>query len=219
MMRSIVVLALAIGAGQIALPAHAHAQLLKKIRNQVEQKVDAAKARADSAAVARAGQTVDSTLAKTGRGVDTAVSKTVGVADAVVNKTEDIVSSAAGSLTGTGDDGKLAADLETGRAVLTEVRFVGATDQLDDASGPQLERLAKLLVHQSATFLIEGHVDDGGSPAANQALSEKRWAAVKARLVAAGVPGERLFAMGLGATRPPTDPSAGHARIEIARMK
>jgi len=218
MMRSIVVLALAVGAGQIALPGHADAQLLKKIRNQVDQKVEAAKARADSAAVARAGRTVDSTLAKTGRGVDTAVSKTVGVADAVVSKTEDIVSSAAGSLT-KGDDGKLAAELETGRAVLTEVRFVGATDQLDGASEPQLERLVKLLVQQSATFLIEGHVDDAGSAAANQTLSEKRSAVIKARLVAAGVPGERLFAMGLGATRPPTDPNASHARIEIARMK
>src|SRR5688500_5667857 len=59
MMRSIVVLALAVGAGQLA-PTPAHAQLLKKIRNQVEQKVEAAKARADSAALARASQTVDS---------------------------------------------------------------------------------------------------------------------------------------------------------------
>lgn len=219
MMRSIVVLALAVGAGQLALPAHAHGQLLKKIRNQVEQKVEAAKARADSAAVARAGQTVDSTLAKTERGVDTVVSKTAAVADAVVDKTRDIVSSAAGTLSGTGDDGKLAAELETGRVVLTEVRFVGATDQLDDASEPYLQRLAKLLEQQPATFLIEGHVGDVGSAAANQALSEKRSAAVKARLVAAGVPAERLFAMGLGAMRPPTDPKASHARIEIARMK
>lgn len=218
-MRSIVVLALAVGAGQLALPAHAHAQLLKKIRNQAEQKVEASKARADSAAMARAGRVIDSTLAKTERGVDTVVSKTAAVADAVVDKTEDIVSSAAGTLSGTGDDGKLAAELETGRVVLAGVRFVGTTDQLDDISEPYLERLAKLLKQQSATFVIEGHVDDGGSAAANQALSETRSAAIKARLVAAGVPGERLFAMGLGATRPPTDPKASHARIEIARMK
>lgn len=219
MLRSIVVLALAVGAGQLALPAYAHGQLLKKIRNQAEQKVEAAKARADSAAVARAGRVVDSTLAKTERGVDTVVSKTAGVADAVVEKTGDIVSGAAGALSGTGDDEKLAAELETGRVVLAEVRFVGTTDQLDDASTPYLERIAKLLLQQSATFLIEGHADDGGNAAGNQVLSEKRSAAVKARLVAAGVPAERLFAMGLGATRPPTDPKASHARIEIARMK
>ena len=218
MMRSIVLLALAVGAGQLA-PTPAHAQLLKKIRNQVEQRVEAAKARADSAALARASQTVDSTLAKTERGVDTVVSKTAGVADAVVGKTEELVSSAAGALSGTGDDKKLAAELETGRVVLAEVRFVGATDQMEDSSEPYLERLAKLLAQQSGTFLIEGHVGDVGSAAANHALSEKRSAAVKARLVAAGVPAERLFAMGLGAMRPPTDPKASHARIEIARMK
>jgi outer membrane protein OmpA-like peptidoglycan-associated protein len=207
--------AMVIPLAQLALPAHADAQLLKKIRDQVAQKVDASKARADSAAVARAGQITDSTLAKAARGVDTAVSKTAGVADAVVAKTGDLVSSA---LRG-GADEKLAADLETGRVVLAEVRFVGATDQLDGASEPQLEHLAKLLKEQSATFLIEGHVDDGGNVAANQALSEKRSAAVKARLVAAGVPAERLFAMGLGAARPPADPKASHARIEVARMK
>lgn len=202
-----------------AAPTHADAQVLKKIRDQVGQKVEAAKARADSAAVARAGRTMDSTLAKTARAVDTAVSKTAGVADAVVDKTQAIVSSAAGALSATDDNERLAAELETGRVVLAEVHFVGTTDQLADASEPQLERLAKLLEKQSATFLIEGHVDDGGNAAANQALAEKRSAAVKARLVAAGVPAERLFAMGLGATRPPTDPNASPARIEIARMK
>jgi outer membrane protein OmpA-like peptidoglycan-associated protein len=207
--------AIVIPLAQLAVPAHADAQLLKKIRDQVAQKVEASKARADSAAVARAGQITDSTLAKAARGVDTAVSKTAGVADAVVGKTEEIVSSALGSTA----DQKLAAELETGRVVLAEVRFVGTTDQLDDASQPHLERLANLLKKQSATFLIEGHVDDVGSAAANQALSEKRSAAVKARLVAAGVPSERLFAMGMGATRPPTDPKASHARIEFARMK
>ena len=207
--------AIVIAFAQLAAPAHADAQILKKIRDQVEKKFEASKARADSAAVARAGQITDSTLAKAVRGVDTVVSKTAAAADAVVDKTEDVVSGALGSTA----HEKLAADLETGRVVLEEVRFVGATDQLDAASDSQLERLAKLLKEQSATFLIEGHVDDGGSAASNQALSEKRSAAIKARLVAGGVPAERLFAMGLGATRPPTDPKASYARIEIARMK
>lgn len=217
-MMRLIVAAIAVAAGQLAAPTHARAQVLKKIRDQVNQKVEAAKARADSAAVARAGRTMDSTLVKTGRAVDTAVSKTAGVADAVVDKTQAIVSSAAGALGTTDDEEKLAAELATGRVVL-EVQFVGTTDEVADASKPRLERLARLLEKQSATFLIEGHVDDGGNPAANQALSEQRSAAVKARLVAAGVPAERLFAMGLGATRPPTDPNASQARIEVARMK
>jgi outer membrane protein OmpA-like peptidoglycan-associated protein len=137
----------------------------------------------------------------------------------VVGKTEDIVASAAGSLNGADDEKKLAAELEKGRVVLSDVRFVGTTDELTDASQPYLERVAKVLREQSATFVIEAHVDDGGNAAANQFLSDKRSAAVKARLVAAGMPAERLFAMGLGATRPPSEPNASGARIEIARMK
>ncbi|HJU90431.1 MAG TPA: OmpA family protein [Gemmatimonadaceae bacterium] len=218
-MRLVVALALLVGASQLAMPAHANAQILKKIRDQVEKKVEASKARADSAAVARAGRTVDSTLAKTGRVLDTAVSKTAGVADAVVSKTGEIVSSAAGALSGAEDEEKLVAELEKGRLVLAEVSFVEGTGELAESSEPHLQRLAKVLRDQSATFVIEGHVDDGGNAATNQALSEKRAAAVKARLVTAGVPAERLFAMGLGATRPPADPNASYARIEVARMK
>ena len=219
MMRLVVALALLVGASQLAMPAHANAQILKKIRDQVEKKVEASKARADSAAVARAGRTVDSTLAKTGRVLDTAVSKTAGVADAVVSKTGEIVSSAAGALSGAEDEEKLVAELEKGRLVLAEVSFVEGTGELTESSEPHLQRLAKVLRDQSATFVIEGHVDDGGNAATNQALSEKRAAAVKARLVTAGVPAERLFAMGLGATRPPADPNGSYARIEVARMK
>ena len=151
LIRSIVVLAFAVGASQLAVPAHADAQILKKIRDQVNQKVESAKARADSAAVARAGRTMDSTLARTGRAVDTAVSKTAGVADAVVDKTGAIVSSAAGALRPTDDEEKLAAELAAGRVVL-EVQFAGATEQIADASKPLLERLARLLKEQSATF-------------------------------------------------------------------
>jgi outer membrane protein OmpA-like peptidoglycan-associated protein len=220
MLRSIIVVAVAVAAGQLSVAARADAQVWKKIKDQVEQKVDARKAKADSAAAARVGQTVDSALAKTGRGVDTVVSKAGGIADAVVNKSGDVVSNAAGALRGKdADEERLAAELEAGRAVLAEVRFDGTTDQLTDAAAPHLERLAKLLRARSGTFVIEGHVDDSGSAGADQSLSEKRAAAVKARLVAAGVAADRLFAMGLGATRPPSDARTSRARIEVARMK
>ena len=102
--------------------------------------------------------------------------------------------------------------------MLAGVLFNG-THQLADVSAPHLERLAKLLRERSGTFLIEAHVDDSGDAAANHALSELRSAVVKARLVAAGVAAERLFAMGLGATRPPTDAKGSWARIEVARMR
>jgi len=221
MIRSIVMAAVVIATGQLSVPAAAEAQQVwKQIKEQTERKFAARKAKADSAAIARAAQTVDSTLAKTGRGVDTAVSKTAAFADAVVDKTSDAVSSAAGALGGSdGEDEKLAADLSDGRAVLSELRFDGATDQLARTSDPQVERLVRLLKAQPGSFLIEGHVDDTGNATSDHALSERRAAALKARLTAAGVATERLFAMGLGATRPPADAQAARARIEIARMK
>lgn len=99
------------------------------------------------------------------------------------------------------------------------------TDQISAASNVHIERLAKLLGAQSDTFLIEGHTDDTGNQAADQALSEKRAAVVKGRLMAAGVSGVRLFIAGFGATRPltPSNGEAGSrgqrdARIEIVNV-
>ncbi len=60
--------------------------------------LEARKAKADSAAMARVGQTVDSTLEKTGRGVSTVVSKAAGVAETVVARTEQGVIDAASRL-------------------------------------------------------------------------------------------------------------------------
>jgi outer membrane protein OmpA-like peptidoglycan-associated protein len=214
--------ALALAAtASLVVPARGEAQQLwKKIKDQAERKLEARKAKADSTTVARVGQTVDSTLERTGRAVDTAVSKAAGAADAAVDRTGRVVSSAAGALAGKDDEEeRLAADLVDGRAVLPGIRFEGTSERLAATSEPHLERLAKLLEAQSGVFLIEGHVDDGGNADDDLVLSEKRAAAVKARLVAAGVPAERLFAMGLGATRPPAEATGGRARIEVARMK
>ena len=214
--------ALALAAtSSLAVPARADAQQLwKKIKDQTERKLEARKAKVDSATVARVGRTVDSTLERTGRAVDTAVSRTTGAADAAVDKTGRVVSLAAGALAGKDDEEeKLAADLADGRAVLPGIRFEGTSERLAATSEPHLERLAKLLKAHPGSFVIEGHADDGGNATADLALSEKRAAAVKARLVAAGVPAERLFAMGLGAARPPADATGGRARIELARMK
>ena len=61
------------------------------------------------------------------------------------------------------------------------------------------------------------------TPAAAQALSEQRAKAVKARLVAGGVPAARLLAVGYGATRPAegnaNGNANGNARIELTRAQ
>lgn len=119
----------------------------------------------------------------------------------------------------------LAAQLAAGRAVMRGIRFVENTDRLMAASSVQIERLADHIGALPDTFLIEGHTDGSGNSAADQALSEKRAAVVKSRLMAAGVSGVRLFVAGFGATRPLTASNGEtarrgprNARIEVVKV-
>lgn len=212
----------------IVSSSSADAQVWKKIKQQTKDKVDKRVEKAEENVVARTGQVVDSTVEKAGRGVDTVVSKAGTVMDTVLNKTERGVSNAAGGVAnafkGSDDEAsKLAEDLADGRATLTAVRFEPGTDKLDASSGASIARLAKVLSALDGLYLLEGHVSPGADPAGEQALSERRAAALKARLVAEGVPVTRLFSMGFGGTRPPvatpgkTPPNA--ERVEIARMQ
>jgi outer membrane protein OmpA-like peptidoglycan-associated protein len=72
----------------------------------------------------------------------------------------------------------------------------------------------------SATVSIEGHTDVRGDAAYNQALSQRRAAAVREWLVAHGAAGGRLTATGAGEARPirTGDTEADHQanrRVEI----
>ena len=74
----------------------------------------------------------------------------------------------------------------------------------------------------SWNFAIEGHTDNTGSDAHNQALSEKRAISVKAYLVNAGVNASRLTTQGFGSSRPvaSNDTELGRSqnrRVEIVK--
>ncbi|HJU90742.1 MAG TPA: OmpA family protein [Gemmatimonadaceae bacterium] len=204
----------------IGTPRAAEAQVWKTIKQQTAKKVAERKARADSAIIARAAKTVDSTLAKSGRGLDTAVSVAAGFADQAVAKTEQTVVNATASLRGQDPEAeKLTADFASGRAVMREIRFEGVTEQLVGGADVHVSRLARLLKAQSGGVLVEVHVDPSTDAAADKALSDRRAMALKARLVAESIPVERVFVIGLGATRPAADGLPGNARIEVARLQ
>lgn len=80
---------------------------------------------------------------------------------------------------------------ETGKARLDE-RSIGVLDALVGGS----------LACMNARITVEGHTDSDGDPAANQALSEARAAAVVDYLRAAGIDQRRLTAVGYGETHP-----------------
>ncbi|MFL5606314.1 MAG: OmpA family protein [Gemmatimonadaceae bacterium] len=213
-MRLTMVLWLALGPLLLA-PRSGHAQVWKAIKEKAVEKATARKAKADSAIIARTSRTMDSTLEKTGRGVDSATDRIASLADSAVSKTEQGVSSLVKRRPGEADP--LAADLaDDGRIVLVALRFT-PDDQLAPGSEVLLAQLALLLTTQSGAFLVEGHVAASAAAEADRSHSERRAAAVKARLVAAGVPAARLFAMGAGATT--VAGTAPPDRIEIARMQ
>ena len=87
-------------------------------------------------------------------------------------------------------------------------------------STPVLEALAAALSDCPPVALsIEGHTDGVGATQANQTLSERRAQAVLDRLVALGVDGARLTAVGFGESRPVAENSSVAGRRENRRIE
>lgn len=89
---------------------------------------------------------------------------------------------------------------------------------------PAIDEITKLLkADPQLKLAVEGHTDDTGNPAHNQALSTQRAEAVVQTLVRDGVDAQRLRATGHGATRPLADnkDEAGRAknrRVELIKL-
>jgi len=204
--------------GAAMTPRAADAQIWKTIKDHAKKKAAEKTTEAATRVVETSNGVVDSSLTKTGRGVDTLVNKAGNVADTAMNKTERGVSSVAKSLTGGGGGGdKFKASLAAGRLILADLKFAPGSADVSTDGGKTLDKVAKAILSTDVTYLLESHATDGADAAANQSLSEKRGAAVKARLVVAGVPTTRLFVMSYGATRPAASGTSN--RIEIAKMQ
>ena len=202
-------------------PVRADAQVWKHIRDSVTRRADTHKKAVDSSLVHTAVGAADSTLEKTQRGAGAVLTRTGSLVDTALNRTERGVSSVFHGRDSTSE--RLKAEVARGRAVVPGIVFAPNSAVLDSTAKKPLQVLAQAITAQApAAFLIEGHTDPSGDPAADQTLSEQRAAAVKTALVALGVPSPRLFSMGYGATRPlaPISGSArSSARIEVARMQ
>lgn len=74
--------------------------------------------------------------------------------------------------------------------------------------------------HADLSLTIEGHTDNTGAPEANQSLSEKRAAAVKAYLVSTfGIADSRLEAKGFGASKPAASNDTPEGRQQNRRVE
>jgi outer membrane protein OmpA-like peptidoglycan-associated protein len=99
--------------------------------------------------------------------------------------------------------------------VLDGILFESGSATLDPESNPRLDRVVEYMTHRpSVRIRISGHTDNVGDPRRNQQLSQQRAEAVRAYLVAHGIDGGRVEAVGLGDTQPvaPNDTEEGRAR-------
>ena len=112
-----------------------------------------------------------------------------------------------------------------GRVPLYGIQFASGQATVGESSSPALAEVGQLLLRDKALRLrIDGHTDDRGNPALNQALSERRANAVREYLIATfGIAASRLSTTGSGDTRPmaSNETDAGRAqnrRVELVRL-
>jgi outer membrane protein OmpA-like peptidoglycan-associated protein len=125
----------------------------------------------------------------------------------------------------TADASSLKDELDkSGHVAVYGILFDTGKATLQTSSESVLSEIVKLMQDNTDLKLrVEGHTDNVGAAASNQALSEKRAQAVKAWLVSHGVTADRLTAKGFGDTKPVADNStddgrAKNRRVELAKL-
>jgi outer membrane protein OmpA-like peptidoglycan-associated protein len=110
---------------------------------------------------------------------------------------------------------------EKGRVATQGIFFATGSAELAGESTPTLKEIGQMLKdHADLSLTIEGHTDNTGSPEANQSLSEKRAAAVKAYLVSTfGIAESRLEAKGFGASKPAASNDTPEGRQQNRRVE
>lgn len=109
---------------------------------------------------------------------------------------------------------------KTGHVAVYGIHFdTGKAAILPDSENVLGEIVKLLQQNEGLKLRVEGHTDNQGNAAANQALSEKRAQAVVAWLTGHGVPAARLSAKGLGQTKPVSDNGTEDGRAKNRRVE
>lgn len=109
---------------------------------------------------------------------------------------------------------------EDGRVATQGIYFATGSDVIRGESTPTLKEITAMLQeHAELKLTIEGHTDNVGNAAANQALSEKRAAAVRKYLIEQGIDAARLESKGLGDTKPAAANTTPEGRQQNRRVE
>lgn len=83
-----------------------------------------------------------------------------------------------------------------------------------------LNQLAQTMIqYDQTTIVVAGHTDSNGTDAYNQALSQRRAAAVKSYLVSRGVPANRIQTIGYGEASPIATNATDAGRAQNRRVE
>lgn len=114
----------------------------------------------------------------------------------------------------------MAATLDKDGFIALDVHFATGQAEILPESRPLIAEMAAMLSKQGSWRVgVEGHTDNTGTPATNQALSEARARAVVDALVAAGISRDRLDPVGFGQDRPIADNRLEQGRARNRRVE
>jgi outer membrane protein OmpA-like peptidoglycan-associated protein len=100
------------------------------------------------------------------------------------------------------------------------VLFASGKSALLSSGTQKLAQVASVLKDQPEhEIAIEGYTDSRGSDDLNQALSERRAETVRNFLIAQGLPGDHINAVGLGASSPVADNTTAEGRADNRRVE
>jgi outer membrane protein OmpA-like peptidoglycan-associated protein len=109
---------------------------------------------------------------------------------------------------------------KAGHVAIYGIHFATGKATIQPDSDAILTQIAQLMNEDPTLKLrVEGHTDNQGVAAANQALSEKRAQAVVAWLTSHGVAAARLTARGFGASKPVADNTSEEGRAKNRRVE